>query len=212
MKLVAAITGLFLVLFVLAHMLGNLQVFLGPEALNAYAGHIQGLGGGLWVVRLILLAIFAVHIYAVVTLQLRNWSARPVGYAKQEPLESTFSSRTMIWTGLLVLAFIVYHLLHYTVKSTHLAHHAFDAAGHPDVYTMVTLAFSQASVAITYIVAMILLGFHLRHGIPSLFQTLGWNATRYRRFTAGLGLTVALLIVAGNILMPLLILLGVVGH
>ena len=210
LKFVAGITGLLLLLFVLGHMLGNLQVFLGPEALNAYAAKLQGLGPGLWVVRLGLLAIFALHVFVVVKLQMTNWHARPVGYASLQPLKSTTASRTMIWSGLLILAFVVYHLLHFTVKSTGFALHA-TRDGLPDVYGMVIDGFQRAPVAIAYIVAMLILFFHLKHGIASLFQSLGWNAPKYRTLTERLGLGLATLILIGNVSMPLLVLLGIVG-
>jgi len=211
-KLLVAGTGLFLVLFVLGHMLGNLQVFLGPEALNAYAAKLQGLGGGLWVVRAVLLAIVLVHVTLAVRLQILAWRARPVPYLAKKPLKSTVASRTMIWSGILVLSFIVFHLLHFTVHATHPEYrHLVDAAGRHDVYGMVVLGFRQAPVALAYAVAMLLLGFHLLHGIASIFQTLGWNPPRYRGLFTRLGQALALLVVVGNVSMPLLILSGAVG-
>lgn len=212
LKFVAAITGLFLVLFVIAHMLGNLQVFLGPEALNAYAAKLQHLGAGLWVVRAGLFAIFALHILSVATLQLRNWNARPIRYANADPLKSTFASRTMIWTGLLLLAFILYHLLHFTVGLTNPGDYGLhDPAGRHDVYTMVVRGFQRPGITVVYVLAMFVLWFHLKHGIGSLFQSLGWNAPKYERFTANLGRTIATILLIGNISMPLLVLFGVVG-
>ncbi len=210
LKFLAAISGLFLLLFVIGHMLGNLQVFIGPEQLNAYAAKLQGLGPGLWVIRFGLLAIFVLHVFVVAKLQTDNWKARPVGYDHLKPLKSTTASRTMIWSGLLIFAFVTYHLLHFTVKSTHMALHQ-EVDGMPDVYGMVIHGFQQAPVAIAYIVAMVILFFHLKHGIASLFQSLGWNAPKYRVFTERLGLGVAALILIGNVSMPLLILLGIVG-
>lgn len=212
-KYVAAISGLFLLLFVLAHMLGNLQIFLGPEALNAYAHKLQSLGAALWVARAGLLGILALHLWAVLRLQLKNWAARPVKYADQSPLKSTLASRTMIWTGLLVLAFIVYHVLHFTLGVTDPATYAQvdPATGYKDVYGMVVRGFQQAPVAISYIVAMFLLWFHLKHGITSIFQTLGLNAPKYENLTLRLGQGLATLILVGNVSMPLMVLLGVVG-
>lgn len=210
-KFVAAITGLLLLLFVLGHMLGNLQVFLGPEALNAYAHKLQSLGALLWVVRAGLLAILGLHLWAVLRLQLGNWAARPVKYAESSPLKSTLASRTTIWTGLLIFAFIVYHVLHFTMGVTDPATYAQvdPVTGQKDVYTMVVAGFRQAPVAIAYIVAMGLLWFHLKHGITSIFQSLGLNAPKYETLTLRLGQGLASLIFLGNVLMPLLILLGV---
>ncbi len=212
LKFLTAITGVFLVLFLIAHMLGNLQVFLGPEALNAYAHKLSSLGAGLWVVRAGLFVVFALHILTAGTLQLKNWGARPIRYEQQKPLASSFASRTMIWTGLLALVFIVYHLLQFTFGTTDPTWaNLVDENGHHDVYRMVIHAFQQPGVAISYIAAMFLLWFHLDHGVASLFQSLGWNAPRYEKVTERLGRTVAAILVIGNLSMPILVFLGVVG-
>lgn len=212
LKFVAAVTGLCLLLFVLGHLLGNLQVFLGPEALNAYAAKLQGLGPFLWVIRGGLLLVFALHVYAVLRLQIRNWRARPIGYRGLEPLESTLASRTMIWSGLTLFAFLAYHLLHFTFHATNPAHAgALDAQGRTDVYRMVVLGFQQAPIAVSYAVAMGLLGLHLWHGVQSLFQSLGWRHPKYAAFVGGLGVVLSLLLVLGNVAMPLSVLFGLVG-
>jgi len=209
LKFLMALSGLLLVLFTIGHMLGNLQVFLGREQLNAYAGHIQGLGGLLWVIRLGLFVVFAIHVLTGVVLTLRNWAARPVPYAQQEALQSTIFSRTMIWSGLALFAFIVYHLLHFTILPKDPVLLLPD--GHVDVYGMVIAGFEQPAVTITYVIAMLLLGFHLMHGISSLFQSMGWNAPRYQGFTSKLGTVIASILVLGNVAMPVCVLLGVVG-
>lgn len=209
LKFLMGITGGLLLLFVIGHMLGNLQVFLGRESLNAYAAHLQGLGGFLWVIRIGLFSIFAVHVLVGATLTLKNWKARPVGYARQEPLESTIFSRTMIWSGLALLAFVVYHLLHFTILPKDPAWLLPD--GHVDVYSMVIAGFEQPAVTISYVIAMLLLGCHLMHGISSLFQSLGWNAPKYAGLTRGLGTVLAGILVLGNVAMPLCVLLGTIG-
>ncbi len=212
-KFVAAITGLLLLLFVIVHLLGNLQVFLGPDALNSYAEKLQHLGALLWVLRGGLLVAFVLHVWAVLRLQLRNWGARPVAYVEKHPLKSTLASRTMIWTGLVVFAFIVYHLLHFTLGVTDPSAYALhDPLGRHDVYGMVVRGFQQPAVAATYAIAMILLFFHLKHGISSVFQSMGWNAPKYQGFTRALGRGLAAVIVVGNVAMPVLILLHVVGN
>lgn len=212
LKFVMAITGTLQLLFVLGHMLGNLQVFLGQDQLNTYAAHLQGLGGLLWLIRLGLFIVFALHVTAGITLQLHDWAARPIRYENRKSLKSTFSSRTMIWSGLALLAFVVYHLLDLTFGATSPSHHGLlDPDGRADVYTMVVLGFQQAPVAISYVVAMVLLWFHLRHGIASLFQSMGWNPPRYRRLTEGLATLVATVLLIGNVAMPLCVLFGVVG-
>jgi succinate dehydrogenase / fumarate reductase cytochrome b subunit len=119
----------------------------------------------------------------------------------------------MIWTGLLVFAFVVYHLLHFTIGTTNPDHHGLlDAQGRKDVYRMVVLGFQQAPIAIGYLVAMLLLWSHLQHGITSIFQSMGWNAPQYERLTTNLGRVLSTLIVLGNSSMPLLVLAGVVGR
>ena len=208
-KFLMALTGIALLLFVLAHMLGNLQVFRGADVFNGYAAGMQSLGPVLWIMRLGLLAVFALHIGCAVVLTKRNRAARPVPYKVQAPLASSYASRTMVMSGVIVLLFIVFHLLHLTVGVTHPEHHALrDAAGRPDVYSAFILGFRQPPVTLAYIVAMLVLGMHLSHGIASLFQSLGLNAPRYRLLTLLMGRGIAALIVAGNILMPLACLLG----
>ena len=208
-KYVMALTGVALLLFVLAHMLGNLQIFRGQQVFNDYAAGMQSLGPILWIMRLGLLGIFVAHVASAVRLTLRNRAARPVRYAGQVPLASTYASRTMLMSGIIVTLFVVFHLLHLTVGVTHPEHHALrDAAGRPDVYSAFILGFRQAPVTLAYVLAMVALGMHLSHGVSSLFQSLGWNAPRYRGLTRLAGQGIAALIVLGNILMPLACLFG----
>jgi succinate dehydrogenase / fumarate reductase cytochrome b subunit len=203
------ITGVLLVLFVIGHMLGNLQVFVGREQLNAYAAKLQGLGGLLWVIRLGLFGIFAAHVLTGVVLTLKNWKARPIAYANQQPLQSTLFSRTMIWSGLALFAFVVYHLLHFTILPQDPALLLED--GHVDVYGMVIAGFKDPAVTISYVIAMLLLGFHLVHGIASMFQSMGWNAPKYETLTHRLGVGLASILVLGNVAMPLSVLFGLIG-
>jgi len=216
LKFLMGLTGLLLVLFLIGHLLGNLQVFLGEEALNKYAGHLQSLGGFLWVIRLGLLSVFAVHVLTGITLWFKNRQARPVAYATYDPLQSSFFSRTMIWSGLLILAFLSYHLLHFTLHVTnpeHVTQALGDADhGHTNVYAMVIRGFREPSIALTYVVSMILLGFHLFHGIGSMFQSLGWNYPKYEGLYQGLSKAIATILVLGNIVMPLCVLFGVIGE
>ena len=234
LKFLMSLTGMLLVLFLIAHLLGNLQVFLGVSAetgeaaLNKYAQKLQGLGALLWVMRLGLLSVFALHVMTGAALWFKNRQARPVGYATYAPMQSTFFSRTMIWTGLLILIFLSYHLLHFTLHVTnpeHVTKIAKDVAaghsvtgdsahghGHTDVYAMVIRGFREPSIALSYVVSMILLGFHLFHGIGSLFQSLGWNHPKYEGFYQMLGKAIATVLVIGNISMPLAVLFGVIGE
>ena len=177
-KVVMAITGLILVGFIFGHMIGNLQIFSAPEKINAYAHFLQGLGGALWLIRGFLLLTVVLHIVTAVKLVLENKAALgPEDYAKQRTLRASFASRTMKWSGLIVLAFIVYHILHFTVKNTH--GEAFypmtELHGEivPDVHSMMVYGFQQPIIAISYLVAVGLLSVHIGHGISSLFQSLG---------------------------------------
>ena len=172
------------------------------------------LGGLLWVTRIGLLGAFILHIVLAVRLQMRNKAARPERYQYPGTVQANKASLTMLYSGLLILAFVVYHLAHYTVGLVHgtetgtnlLELH--DKLGRHDVYTMVLIGFSKWWVSLSYIVAQIVLWFHLSHGISSIFQTLGLNAPKYWPIIRGAGLTLATIIALGNISIPTAVLLG----
>ena len=208
-KVVVAVTGLFMVLFLLGHMAGNLQMYLGQEKMNIYAETLQGLGGLLWLVRAAMLLFLVLHIITSVRLKALNLSARPEPYAMKTWVRATFSSRTMFWTGVMIGLFIVYHLLHFTVKATNPAYGGlFDAAGRHDVYSMVVVGYSNVLIALVYIATMILLGFHLFHAIESMFQTLGVNHPKYNPIIHGLSVTLSIIIAFGFIMIPVGVLAG----
>jgi succinate dehydrogenase / fumarate reductase cytochrome b subunit len=209
-KFLMALTGIILFVFTIGHMVGNLQVFAGPEKLNAYAKMLQSLGPLLWVIRLVLLATLVVHVWCALSLTRRNRAARPVAYAKVRQIESTYASRTMMMTGLILLAFIVYHLAHFTLGITNPDQFHLPDPQDPlryDVWRMMILGFRNPVVAGLYVVAMLFLGLHLMHGAQSFVQSMGWNHRRYRGLWRKLGLGLAALVVIGNIAMPLVILL-----
>jgi succinate dehydrogenase / fumarate reductase cytochrome b subunit len=222
-KYIVALTGLALTGFVLMHMAGNLLLFRGREALNAYALFLKERGALLWVARGGLLIVFVVHIWLGIRLTLRNRAARPTRYAYEDTVQASWASRTMIWSGLVILAFVIFHLMHYTfglVAATApngqnfltLNDHPSDPArGHHDVYAMTVYGFRVVPVAIAYIVAQLFLGLHLSHGVSSTFQSLGWNAPRWWRLIRGIGLAIALAVVIGNIAMPLAVMVRLVG-
>lgn len=211
-KVVLAATGVALLGFVVAHMAGNLQVFAGPEKLNAYAKSLQDLGPLLWIARIGLLGVFLIHVRVAWQLTQENRAARPVAYAVTAPSTSTYASRTMIWSGLVVLAFVVYHLLHFTFGAVQGANHGLtDAAGRPDVHRMVVLGFRNPVVSASYVVAQVLLGMHIAHGASSLFQTFGCTSPRLDCVRRAAGPLLAAVIVLGNCAMPLAILLGLAG-
>ena len=266
-KAIVAVTGLMLFGFVIGHMVGNLQVFLGRETINNYAEMLHSMPELLWTARIGLLAAVTLHIVFTVWLWRENRSSRPMRYVKEGTVRASWASRTMLWSGLLVLTFIVYHLLHFTVQVTNPDYRDFyEHRGRPvtlvsfepqigpsrgeadasaaaeadstdagaiqtraaraieevpadsvgaearreyrrDVYRMVILGFRVPAIALTYIVAQILLGFHLSHGASAMFQTLGLTSPGHRRWMFLFGPVMATLIVIGNVSIPAAILL-----
>jgi succinate dehydrogenase / fumarate reductase cytochrome b subunit len=204
-KYLVALTGFALTSFVIAHMAGNLLVFKGPAALNAYAKFLKDLGGILWTMRGVLLACLAIHMYCSLTLKRRSLEARPVAYVYQNTAQASVASRSMVWTGLLIFAFILFHLAHYTFGwigkidgVSYLDLHD-PATGLHDVYRMTIDGFSHKIIAILYIIAQALLFMHLRHGVGSMFQTLGLNTPRLNRLFQCLALAVATIVFVGNV-------------
>ncbi len=211
-KVLMAVTGLMLFGFVVGHMLGNLQIFIGQEAVNNYAATLKEMGALLWLARIGLILAVLVHISAAIRLTRGNQKARPITYAHSGTVQATYASRTMMKSGLIVLAFVIYHLLHLTFGVIlPEAHSATDSLGRPDVYSMTVLGFQNVLVSLSYIAAMLLLGFHLSHGVSSLFQSLGLNHPRYNPIIQKIGPSAALVIVLGNISMPIAVLLGLVS-
>ena len=205
-KVVMAVTGVILFLFVLGHMFGNLQVYLGPEAMNHYAVYLRQVlhGAGLWVARGVLLAAVVLHIWAATSLTLRSRAARPVGYRERQWREATYASRTMRWSGVILFFFIIYHLLHFTTGTVH------PNFVEGDVYHNFVTGFQSVPVSIFYILAMIFLGLHLRHGVWSMFQTLGVSHPRYIAIAKACAWAFAALIVIGNVSFPIAVLAGVI--
>lgn len=201
-KFIVALTGLILFGFVVGHLVGNLQVFLGAEKLNAYAHFLKSSAGILWGTRLTLLAAAFLHIYYTVQLTRLNRAARPIAYAQQEPIHASLPSRLMIWSGAFLGLYVIYHLLHFTTGS---AHPQFNPT---DVYSNMIIAFSSIPVSAVYILAMISLGFHLHHGVFSVFQTLGLNHPKYNRWRRCLAQAAGWLIPIGYISIPAAVLLG----
>lgn len=214
-KILVALTGAGLVGFLIAHLIGNLLVFAGPEALNGYAKKLHDLGPLLWVFRIGLLGMIAVHIIATVQLTIANRAARPQPYGVDSTRKATKSSRIMIWSGLTILAFVIYHLMHYTWG---VANGYYDKEnlrywlpnGDHNVYNMVIDGFSWVPASLFYIVAMGLLFSHLGHGIASIFQTLGFTTPKARPAIELAGKAVALVLFAGNALMPIAIMTGMI--
>ncbi|MGH7994939.1 MAG: succinate dehydrogenase cytochrome b subunit [Opitutaceae bacterium] len=228
-KFLMALSGVVLIAFIVGHLIGNLQVFSGPDHINGYSYFLHSLGPTLWIVRGILILCAIVHIWAATVLAIEDRRARGgVPYRKNRWLDATFASRYMRWTGYVVLAFVIYHLAQFTFGGvqtatfkTHLARYTMASdykvfgltavkAGTSvlDVRTMVILGFQNTAVAIFYLFAIGLLTLHLMHGGESLFQTFGWRDHRWAR---GLRVVVGVLCVAyflGNLAIPGAVLAG----
>jgi succinate dehydrogenase / fumarate reductase cytochrome b subunit len=210
-KFVVACTGSFLILFIFFHMLGNFLIFFGPDALNAYAATLQGLGRLLWMIRLFFLIMLIMHISLSIQLQMENLRARPAGYIKRDFVRATLASRTMPLTGFTIFAFLIYHLLHYTMGVAHPEYYGFvDHQGRHDVYRMVVLSFSEPGIVIAYLISVSLLSFHLSHALGSMFQTLGFVCHGIDLFLLNFSNYFAILILIGFGSVPLAIALKIV--
>jgi succinate dehydrogenase / fumarate reductase cytochrome b subunit len=215
-KYIMALSGAGLVLFAVGHMLGNLQVFLGPEPLNAYGHFLQSTPEILWGARLGLLGLVGLHIWAAVKLTLENRAARPVPYDQGELVAASYASRTMIWSGLIIAAFVVFHLLHYTVqvKAVNLTGQDFglfeDTHVPPrhDIFKMMITGFRQPLVSGFYVLAVGLLCAHLSHGISAMFQSLGFKDKTWGPAIDKLAVLAAWVLFLGYSSIPVAILLG----
>lgn len=204
-KVVMAATGLIWVAYLITHMLANLLVLQGPDRINAYSAFLHGTGGALWAARLVLLGALGLHVVAAVQLTARRHEARPVGYAGgYEPQVSTLAARTIRWGGALILIFLVYHILHFTVGT---AHPSF-AEGNP--YHNVATGFRDLVVVIVYLVVMAFVGLHLYHGVWSSGRSLGVSSPAPRPLRRSAALALALLIWLGFSLIPIAVYAGVV--
>lgn len=201
-KVIMAVTGLVLVGFVIGHLVGNLQVFSAPEKINTYAHLLQSLGPALWAIRAFLLLMVALHIWSAAALVLENKAARgKKGYAGQQTLRASFASRTMKYSGVIVLAFIVYHILHFTTKQAYgpeLFMVELDGEMVPDVHTMMVLGFQQPLVALFYLIAIALLTLHLSHGISSMFQSVGLRTRAWGSCLNKVSIVICALYFVGN--------------
>jgi succinate dehydrogenase / fumarate reductase cytochrome b subunit len=211
LKVLIAVSGIILGLYVVFHMLANLKAFEGPESLNSYA-HFLRVGGEpvlsqgqfLWTARIVLLIAVGVHIWAAAVSTLRSLAARPVGYRKRENVSSTFFSRTMPWTGAIVAFFVVYHLLDLTLGTVH------PDFRHGEVYHNVVASFHSWAVALFYVFSVIALGTHLYHGIWSMMQTLGLNHPQYNKYRRGIAALITVAVVLGFTSVPLGVLAGII--
>jgi succinate dehydrogenase / fumarate reductase cytochrome b subunit len=204
-KVVMAITGLILFGFVIGHMLGNLQVFIGANQMNAYAAMLKANAALLWGVRLVLLVAVIWHIVAAVQLTRMSLRGRPEGYHYKDVIQADYAARTMRWSGPIIAVFVVYHLLHFTTGSVHPHFNAHD------VYRNVISGFRVWPVAVFYVIAMVALAFHLWHGVWSMFQTLGLINPKSDKLIHRLAAIATLAIAIGFISIPMAVLAGLIS-
>ena len=210
-KAVMAVTGLVLFGYVIAHLLGNLQIYLSdPQQINTYAAalHNPAVAGLLWTARLVLLLCVILHIVAAVQLWGQNRAARPVSYYKKADVPTSYAARTMRWSGVIIAAFVIFHVMHLTVGAIPGLPAAELSLNHPDARANVIHGFQNYAVSAFYIVAMILLCMHLYHGIWSMFQSMGLAHPRYTPSIKRGAAVIAILIAAGNISIPLAVMSG----
>ena len=235
-KILMALTGLVLVLFVMGHMLGNLQIFLGPDVINAYAYKLHHLlpASALWAVRLVLLGTIAVHIWAAVTLTLDNRKARPQGYLEDKVVQASYSSRTMRMSGIILLAFIIFHIAHFTVRAVPGMQYESESKesrilektevplvkdgkavlknGYEEmtfnVNDMMVLGFKNGWVSAFYIIATGLLCMHLTHGFSSMFQSVGLRNGLWRRRFDRAALAYGWVVFIGFAIIPIAVMAG----
>lgn len=210
-KYVMAVTGLIWFGYLILHLWGNLKIYAGAGLINEYAAWLRTAGDPLfgysqilWLFRIVLIPAFALHVWAAVQLTTRDNASRPVKYAARKNLESTIASRTMIYGGVFILLFVIYHLLDFTFGTVNPSYQE------GNVYHNVVASFRVWPVSLFYILAMLAVGLHLFHGVWSLFQTLGWNNARTTRFVRNVATFLAMLLTLGNISIPLSVLAGVV--
>ncbi len=209
-KAVMAVTGVILYGYLILHMWGNWKVFMGADPLDEYAHWLRVVGepllpaqGLLWIFRVVLLASIILHVTAAYQLTRMDWAGRPIHYRTRRDVQASFASRTMRWGGIIIAAFVVYHILQLTTGTL--------LPGYSEsVYRNVILAFSVWYVDVIYIVAVAAVGAHLYHGVWSAAQTLGLNNTRWNGFWRGLAVVSGLALFLGNAAMPLAVLTGVV--
>lgn len=210
-KLFMAASGLLLGGFVITHLLGNMTLFAGSAAINAYAAQLHQLGPVLWIFRLGMLAAALCHIAFGIWLTLQNRAAKPMGYAKKNLQSTTLAAETMIYSGLALLAFVVFHLLHFTLRKVGLDPALYtDPAGTVDVFRMVVLSFHQLPLVAVYAGGLMALFVHLSHGISSLFQTLGACNEHLLPLLRRAGLLAAAAVLIGYLSIPLLTYFGLV--
>ncbi len=209
-KIVMAVTGLMLIGFVVVHLLGNFQIFLGAEKFNAYAAFLKSIPGPLWAARIILLTAFILHFTTAFILSLNNKAARGGSYKNMATVQADFASRYMLESGVVIFIFIIIHLLHFTLGAIQPEFHDLDDGFmRDDVYRNVILGFSNGPYAYIYIVAMLFVGLHLKHAFWSMFQTIGVYSPALTPLLKKLSVFTAVAVAAGYISIPLSVIFGI---
>jgi len=206
-----AITGLIWVGFLVGHLSGNLLVLVSQHAINSYSQFLHSVPELLWLARIILIISFILHVIFAILLSKENKSARPQNYLVKKSQKSTAASRTMALSGSIVLAYLIYHLLHFTFLITHPEiSHLVDHEGMHDVYNLVVYSFQNPLLVGVYLISMVLLFMHLSHGIQSMFHSLGLTTKEYSPLLEKIGMAVAILFFVGYSSIPVSVLLGIV--
>jgi len=210
-KFIMGLTGLIWIGFLLGHLSGNLLIFAGQHAINSYSAFLHSVPELLWLARIGLIVSLGLHIIFAILLTKENKQARPQNYLIQKPQKSTWASRTMGLSGLVVLAYVIYHLLHFTFLVTHPEiSHLMDHSGMHDIYNLLVYSFKQPLLVIFYVISLALLCSHLSHGIQSMFHSLGFTNKEYSPMVEKFGMGLALLFFIGYSAIPLSVLLGIV--
>src|ERR1700730_6711858 len=211
-KMIVAATGAILILFVIGHLLGNLQIFLGPEWINSYSQHLRDLGPLLWIIRFVLLCTVMLHIYFTILLAIENRRPSPEHYIDKENVKATWASRHMFVSGLVVLAFIIFHLLPFTARkfNPQFPLLKLDPLNRYDVYSMMVYGFQNIYVSVFYVIGLFLLTLHLTHGASSFLQSLGLNNKKLNPRLAFAGRVFAWLLFLGYTSIPVAVLVGLI--
>lgn len=210
-KLIMAITGQLMFLFIVFHLIGNTSLYF--SWINTYAKHLHDLWPLVWIVRLVMITLLSLHLVFGIQLTLENRSAKPDAYAIKKSLRATFASKNMIWTGLIIAGFLLYHLLHFTFQVVHPEMSAklnTDVMGLPDLFSMIVFGFQNFFILSLYIASLIALTLHLVHGLQSSFQTMGLNTDQTQPVIAKAGVIASLILLIGYASIPVVIFIGIV--
>jgi succinate dehydrogenase / fumarate reductase, cytochrome b subunit len=210
-KILMAITGFFLILFLCVHLLGNSFIYF--DLINTYGERLHSLPPLVFAARIGMVILFAVHIFFGITMTLENWAARPQAYTVKKSLRATFAGKTMIWTGLVIAGFLIYHILHFAMKVTNPdISHGIDMHGRDDVFQMIVLSFKNICIAGIYIAALIAVFLHLFHGTQSFVQTFGLNSDASIPVVEKTGKGIAFILFLGYVSIPVAIILGILTY